>query len=139
MSSPTSEERQLSCLPIEVLASICALTSSTGQHSEGKRPLLTVCPALRDAALQTVKRVELCVDSNDDERSVPHLASMLNRACCAASPGLEVKMKWHNLRCKQKTLTALLLQPASKTLGWRSVHSLVSNLSRAWGMLMTAC
>jgi hypothetical protein len=119
------DEPKLSCLPLEVLASI---SSNTGQHSTRVHPLLKVCRATRDAVLQGLKNVELCITNDEDGSTVGRLARMLHRACCTATPGLKVKLCWRNLKCEQGVLTNLLLAPGIQSQGWHNVHYLVGSV-----------
>jgi hypothetical protein len=107
------EQNLLHQLPEAVLTLITKQLTSSGLGDA----MLAVSRAARDAILRSLSQISLlCLK---DQGSA---ARLLNRACCEASPGLDVEL---HLKDQENDALLTLLQAAfDSAAGWHKVHKL---------------
>jgi hypothetical protein len=87
-------------------------------------PLLGVSQACRDAVLHATKTISLSLQHTQAGASAAQKvadAQLLHRACCEASPGLEVSL---DMRSWEPDTLSVLLQPGIRSRSWTKVHNL---------------
>jgi hypothetical protein len=116
-------------LPAPVLARIAELSlrsvDERVSHEGYGHPLLRVSQACRDAVLHATKTISL---PKGHSQATAADARLLHRACCEASPGLEVSL---SMTFRDPVTLCVLLQPGIISGGWTKVHTLGVRLRRA--------
>jgi hypothetical protein len=102
-------------LPAPVLARIAEFGLRSYGHA-----LLGVSRACRDAVLQAIKTWSLGAPRDASAAQMSPHARLLHRACCEASPGLEVRL----YLIEVADSLSVLLQPGISSGGWSKVHTL---------------
>jgi hypothetical protein len=109
-------------LPSPVLARIAELGLKS--YSYRGHPLLGVSQACRDAVLHATKTISFvpeCTPTRASPAEKSADAGLLHRACCEASPGLEVRL---DVSDPDSDMLSVLLQPGITSGGWTKVHAL---------------
>jgi hypothetical protein len=112
-SAPEHQQQNLLQLPEAVLTLIAKQLTSSGLG----HPMLAVSRAARDAVFRSLTKLSLICLGNQGSA-----ARLLNRACCEASPGLDVEL---HLKDQENDALLTLLQAAfDSAAGWHKVHKL---------------
>jgi hypothetical protein len=121
----TSDTLQLLSLPAHVLTQIAEFglqsNKKRGDEDVHRHPLLGVSQACRDAVFHATKTITSSHRQGADTAQKSADARLLHRACCEASPGLEVSL---SVPSWWPDMLSALLRPAICSGGWTKVHAL---------------
>jgi hypothetical protein len=120
-------ETSFASLPEAVVAHIAHFSKSKPGYRG--HPLLSVSRSCRDAALSSCATVALHTAPATQQASKV-CARFLHRACCQASPGLQLRLYLHGQSDTVNDSLPQLLQPGLSSGGWRNVRKLVVSLQR---------
>jgi hypothetical protein len=119
-----NDTSELLSLPAPVLATIAEFGLRRWRRGQPGHSLLGVSQACRDAVLHATTSISMLGGHPSSAPSAAQTsadARLLHRACCEASPGLEVSL---HMRGWDPDTLSVLLQPGASSRGWTKVQNL---------------